>query len=205
MINLFLNDFIVTDPKRKAEFDFCLTKNEENPFIDHIYFLKSNDEIDIYNRPSYNDFFAEMRKYPNDINIISNSDIYFDETIQLTEKIKSREVYALTRWEKTERYDQRTRKMVEVIMFFNQKNPAHPPRSSQDVWIMRGGPRIENASFGLGINGCDNKIAWLLRAHGYKVRNPSYSIRCIHVHKEPTIRANYTVPRPYLFIEPTSL
>lgn len=205
MINLFLNSFTSDDRQRQSELDFCLKKNEDNPLIDNIIFLKSIQEDTVYNRPTFSDFFKVMKSYPSDINIIANNDIYFDDTIQLAERINGREAYALTRWELTKRFDPTKREYVDVIMFFNQRNLAAPPKSSQDVWIFRGGPNIEDANFGLGINGCDNKIAYLIKMSGYRLINPSYSIRCIHVHERPTIRNNYTVPRPYLFIEPCKL
>lgn len=202
MINLYINSFKTDNPDRQKEFDYCLKKNEDNPFIDHIYFLES-EQNDLFNRPTFSDFFKAMS--PAGVNIISNSDIYFDETIQLANQIKQREAWALTRWERVEEYDKRQSKMVEVIMYFNRRNPAATPKFSQDTWIMRGKPNIEDANFGLGINGCDNRIAWILKVNGYNVRNPSYSIRCIHVHKTPTSRNSYTVPRPYLWVEPCNL
>jgi len=204
LINLFLNSFKSDDKERQKEFDFCIEKNIENPFIDKIYFLKSTKENSIFNRPTYSDFFREMAKFPSDINIIANSDIYFDETVQLADRIQGREVWCLTRWEKMKRFDEKLQKEVDVIMYFNRRNPFDEPKWSQDAWVVRGGPNIE-ANFGLGIAGCDNKIAYLFRGAGYNVRNPSYSIRAIHVHEKPTIRTNYVVPRPYLHIEPHNL
>jgi hypothetical protein len=60
-------------------------------------------------------------------------------------------------------------------------------------------------NFTLGMRGCDNRIAAEFEIAGYRVSNPSKSIRSYHVHNSG-IR-NYTttdvIPKPYLTI-PTS-
>jgi len=200
-MNLYINSFVCENPDRRKELEYCLEKNEANEFIDNIHVLKKQED-DIFSRITFTDFFKQMK--PGEVNIIANSDIYFDETIQLANQIREKEVWALTRWEQVEEYDHRLRKPVQVIMYFNRRNPAATPKFSQDVWIFRGRPNFE-AGFGLGVNGCDNAIAYLFKANGYNVRNPSYSVRAIHVHKTPTQRGDYTVPRPYLWVDPCSL
>jgi hypothetical protein len=185
VINLFINYFDHQDKRRKREIEYCLKKNKENPLIDNITILNKNGYC------TYGDFLREMAKYPKDINIISNLDVYFDETIKLAEEIGEGECYALTRWEFVN---------GKVVDFNARHGRPSPPEWSQDAWIFRGSvlagkfdkvkalnkhQRItELIPFTLGIPGCDNKFAALLKEQGLKVTNPSKDIKAIHVHKE---------------------
>ena len=191
MINLFINWFVHPDPERRKELEFCLEKNEENTLIDNIFKLTSGPKW-----PTYNDYFRLMGHYPNDINILSNLDIYFDETLNHVHKIREHQCFALTRWELVD----------DAVIPFEVRNPGHPARFSQDVWIFRGAPKVRNATFSMGWPGCDNRIAKLIHDSGYEVLNPSKTIRAIHVHRDPsrnTARDVNRVGGPYLWINPT--
>ena len=182
MTNIFINYFDHSDLARKKEIEFCIEKNEENEYLHKIVIVNRNE------RATYGDFFRAMKAYPKDVNIIANADIYFDETIQKADNIKQFQCYALTRWEDVN----------GTIMDFNQRHGRpSPPQWSQDVWIFRGSttPEFydtveairenrhrEVIPFSLGIPGCDNKIAALLKEKGFKVTNPSLSIKAIHKH-----------------------
>ena len=87
MINLFSPYYECGEPERQKELDFVRDKNEANPLLKVYYFE---------GRPCYRDFFTATRDYPNDINILANADIYFDETIEKANDIGLRECYALT-------------------------------------------------------------------------------------------------------------
>ncbi len=183
MINLFINYFEHSNQDRKKELEYCVEKNKKNEWIDNIIVVNRGE------RSTYGDFFRAMQPYPKDVNIIANADIYFDKTIELAIEIKKNECYALTRWEL----------FNDTIMTFDQRHGRpSPPQWSQDAWIFRGCVKPENYDsveavhnrnqrikipFQLGIPGCDNKIAALLREKGFIVTNPSLSIRAIHFHK----------------------
>ena len=183
MINLFINYFDHSNSQRKKEIEFCLEKNQENEYLHKIIIVNRNE------RATYGDFFRAMKAFPKDVNIIANADIYFDETIQLVEGIKQRQCYALTRWED----------INGTIMDFNQRHGRpSPPQWSQDAWVFRGSTTPEYYDnveairdnkiremipFCLGIPGCDNKIAALLKEKGFNVTNPSLNIRAIHKHR----------------------
>lgn len=183
MINLFINYFEHSNTDRKKELEYCFEKNKKNELIDNIIVVNRDE------RSTYGDFFRAMESYPDAVNIIANSDIYFDKTIELANKIGKNNCYALTRWELHE----------GVVMSFNQRHGRpSPPQWSQDAWIFRGSIKPENFDnviavnsrnqsvsipFQLGIPGCDNKMAALLREKGFTVTNPSLSIRVIHFHK----------------------
>jgi len=184
-VNLFINYFDHQDKRRKREIEYCLRKNEDNPNIDNVVILNRNRYC------TFGDFIREMANFPQDINIIANVDVYFDDTIKLAESIKGGECFALTRWELVN---------GRVIDFNARHGRPSPPEWSQDAWVFRGSivpnkydtvkalnqnaRMTEIIPFSLGIPGCDNKFAALLKEQGIKVTNPSKSIKAIHVHKE---------------------
>lgn len=190
-INLFSSYYTVEDSRRQLEIDFCYQHNLKNKFIDACYYFDMG-------RPTYSDFFEWMSDFPNDVNILANSDIYFDETIEKTKGIDIKTAYALTRWEERR----------EGVVPFEQGHTHNGAKAkhSQDVWVFLGAPRVKNANFCLGQPGCDNKIAYLMRYSGYRVLNPSLSIRCIHRHKAQ--ERSYNMPRipgPFFWIDQTEL
>lgn len=191
MINLFTGYFKTTNKDRQKELDYCLSLNQYNPLIDNIFTFKD--------RFTYQDFFLNTLDYPDDINILANGDIYF-ENLELALNIDYRECYALTRWEISN---------GQIVPFevCHQYNREAKAKHSQDVWIFKGSVKDVRGDFYLGQPGCDNKIAYELLKVGYRVTNPSLDIKCIHVHKETS--RNYTlpdrVPPPYKWIEQTHL
>jgi hypothetical protein len=186
MIRLFYNYYVDKNPTRANEINFCLQKNLQNPYLTVVM-------VESPSKPTYDFFFKKINEItgPDDINIICNSDIFFDNTIKFAEKIKHKEFYALLRWE----------------FKANGQIQFHERDDSQDTWIVRG--KIENVfgGFSLGIRGCDNRIAAEFHKAGYNVTNPAKTIRTFHVHN-CGIR-NYTmkdiVPPPYHTLMPTAL
>lgn len=186
MIRLFYNYYEDKTPARKKEIDFCLNKNLANSLVNTVILYSEA-------KPTYNYFFEKINDVtgPDDVNIICNSDIFLDESIAFTSRLEADEMWALTRWEWHS---------ANSIVFSNRKD-------SQDVWIVRGKVRSVAGDFSLGIAGCDNRIAHEFQQAGYKVSNPSVSIKTYHVHNS-AIR-NYKslkpVPPPYLTVEPSAL
>jgi hypothetical protein len=186
MIRLLYNYYEDKHATRKREIDFCLQKNLGNPFFQTII-------VESVGKPTYQYFFQKINELtgPNDVNIICNSDIFFDETIVLAEKIQPKQFYALLRWE----------------YMSNGSIQFHERPDSQDTWIVRGKVENVHGNFTLGIRGCDNRIAHEFHAAGYTVSNPSKSIKSYHVHNSGV--RNYTmadvVPPPYHTIHPSSL
>lgn len=92
MINLFVSYFESNNYDRNQEIERCLFKNIDLKFINKIYLFSEQKDnlhdfinrykikyIKLDHRPKYFDFFNFI-KYNNledDINIISNADIYF--------------------------------------------------------------------------------------------------------------------------------
>ena len=187
MIRLFYNYYQDDNPIRRKEIDFCFKKNLENKIVNTII-------IESQTKLTYNDFFEKINKTitnDDDINIICNSDIFLDDTIELANKIQDKQVFALSRWDWYEN---------QAPVFFHRQD-------SQDTWIFRGPAININGSFTLGKRGCDNRIAYEFQRAGYQVINVGKTIKTFHVHNS-NIR-NYSfndvVPGPYLSPEPTDL
>ena len=184
-VNLFTNYYQCGDKNRQKELDFCRDKNKEGLF-DRV--------INFENRPTYHHFFEATQQYPDDINIFSNSDIYFNETIKLVHEIQPRQAYALTRWEL---------EGDEIVKFEekHQYNAEAKSKHSQDVWVFSGAVSGIYGNFHIGTPGCDNRIAYEI-SRKYSLLNPSNKIQCIHKHKEQA--RNYTiskaVPPPYMWV-----
>lgn len=180
MVNLFLNYYYDENNLRNRELEFCLYKNISNKNINTII-------IESKSRLKYSDFFSYIKKIKafNDVNIIANLDIYFDDSVVLCESIGGKNVYALSRWD-----DLRGR-----LVHFDRQD-------SQDAWVFRGIPEGVVGDFYLGVPGCDNKIAFQFKDAGYSVYNPSFDIKAIHVHQSR--KRNYSrrdsVPPPYLVV-----
>lgn len=184
-LNLFVQVYKSDNLARQKELDTCLKINKN---------LSSNgvkwfNVIEINERLTFRQMFELIKKYPNDINIISNSDIYFDDTILACRFINKNEVLALSRWD----YNN-----GNMAILFNRKD-------SQDVWVFNGEVNCNGGDYQLGTRGCDNKIAWELKQAGYNVLNPAKSIHAIHLHNSNhrTYTSNSpAVPEPYYFIHP---
>ena len=192
-INLFVNYFQCGDKIRQRELDFCQEHHKNCGYFSSI--------INFDGRIRYDDFFEATQDYPDDINILANSDIYFNDTIKNVLNIRDRECYAITRSEL---------KGEKIVPFeeMNTYNREAKARFSQDVWVFKGAVKRVRANFHLGVPGCDNRVAHEISMAGYKVTNPCYKIECIHKHRSQ--ERNYIIPeqyyqrveRPYKFIEP---
>lgn len=159
-INLFVQVYQQENKDRQKELDVCLELNYHNHFITNI--------IEIEDRLTYREIFDMTADYPNGINIIANSDIYFNETIGWTKFMDNNSCYSLSRWDYIGR---------NLCVLFDRKD-------SQDVWIFKGKVHESiKGNFTLGIAGCDNKIAYEINGAGYKILNPSKTIHAIHLHE----------------------
>jgi hypothetical protein len=179
MIYLYTTLYDEKDLLRKNEIYCSVHQNINNPLIDKIFLLdESNDpiinekitNIKVNTRPTFNDFFRIINQNTGnyDINIIANSDIFFDESLQYVSHYKNGNlVFALTRWNM-----ERMGLKLQDTYFY-----------SQDSWIFFGRIFNINGDFSIGMVGCDNKLAYEIKNANYKIKNPSLTIRSIHSHK----------------------
>jgi hypothetical protein len=188
-IDLYFPYYTPASPERHDEIKLCLKKNQENIFISSIYLLIDdgseppsfvNDKItviQIASRLTYKVWLLHSeQRSQGAISLLSNSDIYFDETLgRLSAPLTSGGLYSFV-----------TLSRYELI---NRSSKLHPnPKWSQDAWalLVRGeiNSKLINASdFALGVPRCDNKIAAVFYEHGFQVHNPCKFIRSYHVHK----------------------
>lgn len=197
MINLFVNYYKTVNDERQQEIDKCLQNNLENDLIDRVIVFGeakipfvSNKlyEASTVTRPTYQDFFNETKLYgEDDINIISNSDIYFNDTIKAVLPMCKDVCYALTR----------TEVRNGNLVHFSDVHLGCPAHFSQDTWIFKGHVLIEGCDkviaqnvinhsyeeipFTLGVPGCDNVIASKIGMK-YRLKNPNTIVQCVHLH-----------------------
>jgi hypothetical protein len=203
MIRLFTTAYPEAGPARRAELLECLRRNVACAAIGEVCILVEGN-VDflpdspkmrtkaVGARPTYSNFFAWIAEAAasDDVSIISNSDIWFDESIAVANRVVgSRDCLALARWS-----DGR---------LFNRND-------SQDAWIFRGHLRMVAGDFPLGVPRCDNRLLYELQTAGYRVSNPAFSIRARHVHSGE--RGEYTheglahsVAEPYRYLWPHNL
>ena len=189
------------NPKRVQEYITCLEKNLAHDRIDTIHvfydtsndygnnamlkYLKSKEVVITYieGRATYQDCFnLANERYPYSRIIISNADIYFNDTLKLLDDYNLTDKFlALTRW------DVKRDCCIKPFTPFGSY--------SQDTWIFESPIRKFNGpTIQLGTPGCDNKIAFQAHKSGLKVTNPCKTIQCCHVHLSG-IR-NYNPPKP---------
>lgn len=186
-------------PERQEELRECWRRNEG------LFDQYTHPE----GRPTFSALFAMCK--PNAINILANSDLYFDEdgietlkqyfSYGITGSI-SAVAFALSRW--------------DVGVDGSAILWDHP--DSQDCFIVFGGPHVVDCPIPMGVAGVDNRLVHCLRQAGFTVTNPSKAIKAFHLHNvqwrsylaDPEGRARggdkpERVPPPYAFCKPTAL
>lgn len=215
VINLFTQYYYEPNLGRKLELDYCLQNNLDNTFNQVYLFYQSPRKTAIDNlsnqnilkihyieeRPMFNDFFEIMdrKEYAESINVLSNSDIIFTKGLQdilaYVNTIDAKTCIALSRYD----YDLPT----------DTTTPFLRP-DSQDTWIFKGNPKVRTSiPYTMGNAGGDNRLAYDIVQHGYKIINPCKSIYTYHIHSS-NIRnylnqnnePSYRVPTPYHLVIP---
>jgi glycosyltransferase involved in cell wall biosynthesis len=207
-MNLFLNYYRDKSQERQNEIDACLRRNiESGLFAIHVFkepetelpeFARHLPVIDCPPRLNFSEIFEAISKIggPDDVNIVANADIYFDDTIRLAEEAQADEFYAITRY---------TVHSGGACTFYGKT-------MSQDAWIFRGTPRAElnHCVFQMGRPRCDSRLAFEARSAGYRVSNPSLSIKIYHLHCSGVRNYDFenrsdAVPGDILHLKPRTL
>jgi len=164
---LLQQEYCSTNSKRQSELDYAKNCNK-------IIFSKIRT-IKTAHRTTYRDLFdLAFNEHKNEICIIANNDIIFNNTIHLASGIlEDNMIVALTRW------DNEFFPSMEGTIGFDNSLCSH----SQDVWIFKSGTlnKFDN-NFCLGIPKCDNRLLFEAISSGIKVINPSLDIKTIHHH-----------------------
>lgn len=183
------------DPLRAIEFVTCLKTNLAHPAIDAIKvlletksdnnygFLKDiqHEKLEIITtdrRPFFSDLFKIANQFgDNQVAIICNGDIYFDEDSNLERayEIDSRQFWTISRYNEHQ----------------GGKWALHhrAVEGSCDCWIFRTPIRQFPGDYHLGILGCDAIIAQRAVEAGLLVANPCLTITIRHLHRS-NIRNN---------------
>ena len=157
--------------------------------IDFLLYLKSkNITISyVHGRPSFLHCFQEANtRFPNSKIILSNADIYFNDTLSILEDYDLRGKFLAI-----------TRKNVQHNGFLAPWPDAYyeRPEPSQDVWIFcTPMPLIMRNDIFFGSLHCEGELAYQAHSNGLEVINPYFSIDCCHLHLS---RVRHWIERPY--------
>ena len=201
MVQLVVARYHEQNKERKIELETCFSLNLKNEIFTRIILLceKGIDYpqtdrlavIKLNKRPSFNDYFQIANSYEAEFTVIANSDIFFDNTLNLIKNMYANQCYALSRWD----------------VLANGATKHHDTPDSQDCWIFKRRIRNIRGGFYPGIAGCDNRLAYEIHSVGYDITNPSQTIRAYHLHKT-NIRhynPNNRVPKPYRLLHSCKL
>lgn len=197
---LFTEFFRSNRPKRTEEIIFCIKENIKNKYIQNVYlFIELGEKVpeEILNdekiiiitgkRPTYYDMIKMSKSIISDdeLYIIANSDIIFDETLKYIYDLDMNNVFmGLTR------HDYVTKEFFGRI-------------SSQDAWIFKKGLKaFKEANFKLGTYYCDSRIFRIYYDNGYKVLNPSKKIKIWHYHTDEYRNYKEYISGPYCYVVP---
>jgi len=171
--------------KRNKEISNCIQINISNNLFEYFYILSEDPDvsksypdytIELDHRPTFSDWFSCCAKLPkSDICVLMNADIMLDKSFSKLRRlslIQSNVFVALSRFE------------YEYKM--NIVRPHLNPKMSQDLWALRAGAglnKLHHCQIPIGMQGCDNKIAYILWDQGFQISNPMFEISIIHMHE----------------------
>ncbi len=213
---LLIEYFTSTNSNRDFEYKTCIRENLNCGSLEKIIVFISDETselgfesekveiIKLKERPTFKFLFEwANQNYLNQICIIGNTDIIFDNSLEiLNETDLENQFLALTRW------DLFTENNQWYVRFFN-----HPWRGeitmgmlSQDSWVFKTPIKVDDRSnFLMGKPGCDNRIVQIYHELGYNVKNPSAKIITKHLHSSNyrTYNQSDMILGPYLLVAPT--
>lgn len=210
-IQLIVQYYRCADPARQEEIDTCLRNNLLNSYLAAVHLL-TEEPFDFSSFPNSNKIvqtvagerltYERAFKYANEVDqagafiwILSNADIYFDDSLGLVEWSNlDGVVYALTR------YDVQVDGSIKLM----DEQYAH---GSQDAWMFRASENLEGmfTAFNLGIPGCDNRIVYEFVCLGYMVANPSLKIVARHLDLTHDIEISNRVEQYFKMTTPENI
>lgn len=186
-IHLIVQYYRCATPARQAEIDTCLRNNLLNPYLSAIHLL-TEEKFDLSQFTNHDKIvqtiigerltFERAFQYANETDptgqsvwVLSNADIYFDETLRFVDwQNLAGVVYALTR------HDVQADGSIQLV-------DAAFAHGCQDAWFFRIPLPLARmfTSFLLGVSGCDGRIAHEFIQAGFTVINPSLKIAAHHL------------------------
>ena len=181
----------------------CLENNLQNQYIETICLMMENKDTlipshlighpklkstHINKRLSYADWVVySQQHYSKYIKILSNTDIYFDETLEyiFSKNFTPKTFYAITRKD----LDRSGHIVNSHDTYEDSKNPTNP-MYSQDCWIFKDKMDTidpKHIDFELGIGNCDRLFKHYLETEcGLNFINLYQNINAIHLDKRKT-------------------
>jgi len=200
------------DEKTRNEIQYCLKQNLNNVLIDKLVvfcengcFTELNDFCNLCSlknkkllivptddRLSYKQWFDySFNRYPESIKILANSDIYFDETIDILYKLdyKNNILYSCSRIDLSP--------TGELVQSTVDKSPESLPinnTTSQDCWIFKNKLLNFDCDFILGYENCDVLLKIKSTSAGCDFVNLYEHMKCIHVDsKQKKVHKKYNL------------
>lgn len=193
-INIFNQFFISNNLERYNEILYCLKQNVNNSFITNIYLLNeriyTDDELGITSNKIIQINIGERLKFSNvfniinknnikGYNIISNTDIFFDNTLEkllYSDLHSAKIICALIRYE----FDLNNPSNTHIDNIFNC--------GTQDTWIIHSNNKLNDfeiklLNFELGKYSCDSAIVYNFNKFNYKIINDPKTIKTYHFHQ----------------------
>lgn len=219
---LLTSSYKVNNDQRNEELLMCLKRNMECKAFTKIYLFVdasvdttnnsviSSESPDLVERVitkermTYQQFFnfANEKLENGTIVCLSNSDIWFDETLlNITEQqLDQRTFFACTRWGY----------MNDTGGWHWDEGYDKNASVSQDAWIFRTPVMWStNLDFHMGRMRCDNVLAYAMHAVGYRVLNPTLpgpkSLKLHHEHRSQVHNYGTAVPGPTMYVHPCQL
>ena len=183
-IILIQNYYKPENKERQKEINRCLSLNCNNKFLNEIQLLENNEELsqihnkiktfNINKRPNFTTFFNHIETLKDAYIIISNSDIYFNDTIKnifLTPLKLHKSCFLCVR-----RDDNKLFKGSASLGDYSD---------GFDGWIYHTN-QFKNFEFNsyLGVPFCDIKINYNMVMNDYNLINEPNLIKCFHLHKD---------------------
>lgn len=209
---LIINLYNEKSEARRQEYIICLEKNLAHACIDKIhviydtanddsenkllqYLLTKNITISAYQgRATYKYCFELANQlFPFKRIILSNADIYFNETLDmLSDYDLTNKFVSLTRW------NVKNDDSLEIFKQYDRAGNFQKlwSEASQDVWIFETPlRRFSYADIQMGTMQCDSQIAYQAHMSGLHVINPCLSIQCCHLHNSNIRNYDPAVPQ----------
>ena len=215
ILNQLVGCYLPSTPQGLEELYLVAVQNVKNQLITKIYViledegiqnsqwpeatairkLWENPKVEVvktFKRYTYADYFNFANQRATGIWMLSNCDVSYDGTLALLEKIDfSKVAICLSK--------------IEVLN--PQGDLFHLTDEmkgySQDTWIFKPPIKVANGDFFMGVQRCDNRIAWEFNNVGLRPFNPAGSINSFHYHlaRKRTYRQDLDcVPGPILFV-----
>lgn len=192
-MDLIVNFYNHSRLERSKELNYALKKNLESKLFDRIICFMTHDtqfpmDVDDLNdedtiqfvqtfyKPTYKEMIEDCQeRYGDRICVLSNLDIFFDDTLKLVNNINfDKNIVCLSRWEFNPKDNSSKRRSDEICSF------------SQDSWIFKSNQKfsnIEEMHFTMGVPSCDGRISYLFKQNNLIPINPCLSIKSYHVHE----------------------